>query len=506
MSTESTTDRDQRPGFRTLVSDAGVDARLVTIGALAMVVVAVIMGGTPVAFVVVVLILGLAACFSISVKIPGIGFAAMMLASPLLLHQIIKGVHVVHLMALLGCLAVTVAVMVRPMKVVVPAPVVAAGFFVAILGMSAAASSDAFKSGTAFAYYLLGLGVAACIAIAVIGDRPSMTWILRGWVVGSVAVNIPTLLTSETVTVRFGGALVDGRSTGMFAQPNDFGEFALFAVFISAALILFSEKWYDRVGGVAALGISLVAVLESLSRGSWIGLVFGLIVLGVLVPRAGAWMVVAGGILLALLGAAASAGAAFASGLMTRASSVFDGAANPEDHRDLIWAQAQHMWASNPLTGVGLGRFREVTRAGGSSIAPDGAYHAHNAVLQFGAEAGVFAVVALAISTIVLAATVLRTACNRTEGDVLRAGVTVALFAGMVAVAGHALVDFVYTNPMLLLMGWAFFGLTAGAAAMPAVRYVKKRDRLREQIGPDAEQITRSAEPAPSFVVASERH
>ena len=165
-----------------------------------------------------------------------------------------------------------------------------------------------------------------------------------------------------------------------------------------------------------------------------------------------------------LVASAALIGLPFATGLAARSATVFSGNANPEDAREMIWAQARQMWSGNQWTGVGPGTYREISGSYGSLIAPDGAYHAHNAVLQFGAEAGVITVIALVAATVALAVSVVRVCWRPDPLHRQGAAVTAALFAGLMAIAGHSTVDFVYTNPVLLMFGWLLFGLTAGAA------------------------------------------
>lgn len=492
--------------WASIARSAGIDARWLLGAALMIVVAGAAVGGVGVGLIVAGLVLAVAVGVNLAARFPSAGLALLAVAAPLLLSDIGFGLQLVHALSVLGVGVVAVAVAFRPIPIRIPAAMLVAAIFIAGLTLAAVLSTAPFDSTVALSLYLLGFGVALAAAIAVANDTGALRWVLRGWTIGALIAIVPSLSGATQVDVRFGGALVDGRTTGIFAQPNDFGEFGLYAVFIGFALVLAARGAFDGLLGIAGLIVGLSAVSLSLSRGSWIGLILGLAALAILLPRVGVWILAAAAAVGAGLVVAASAGLPFATSLLSRGVSVTDGGANPEDHRDLIWGAAIHMWQGSPWTGVGIGRYQDVSATAGFGLGPAGAYHAHNAFLQFGAETGLLALLPLLAMAGTLAVSVVllvlrgRSAARSSANTANRPGrrrlsACVALFAGLVAIVGHSLVDFVYTNPMLLILAWLMFGLTAGLTLLPAGGDAEsaRNSRAQQDLAPQPQLVELSS-------------
>ena len=94
----------------------------------------------------------------------------------------------------------------------------------------------------------------------------------------------PALPSALRVSDQFDGSLVAGRVQGAFAQPNDFGEFALLGSVAAGALIVSSPLRRDRLLGAVGLLVGLAGVAVSFSRGAWLGGIVALLAVAVLSP------------------------------------------------------------------------------------------------------------------------------------------------------------------------------------------------------------------------------
>jgi O-antigen ligase len=71
-------------------------------------------------------------------------------------------------------------------------------------------------------------------------------------------------------------------------------------------------------------------------------------------------------------------------------TTLFPGVENPDDRRDLVWAEAWDMMVSKSVGGHGPGSFQRAPIGTSSPIADYYRLHAHNVLLHVGAESGLF--------------------------------------------------------------------------------------------------------------------
>lgn len=448
-----------------MVNRAGVSRRWLMVAVIGVVAASLVSGGPIVGAFSVVAVAVLVGGLALLARAPFVGLLVIPAGAPILLVEVAGGLTLVFVLSIAAITTVILGLIVRGRRVPIFTTMVVALLFIAALGLAVVTSVDPMRSATSFAYYVLGWALAGCAAIVVVINRTALAWLLRAWLVGALISIMPALLTGSFGGVRYGGALVEERATGIFAQPNDFGEYSMMTVFVALALMSLRLGWLDRVLGLATVAIALIAVAASLSRGTWVGLVVGLLVVGLLAPRIGIGLLAIGIASVAGLWMATLAGSSWAAGMTTRAGSVFNGSTNPEDHREQIWALAESVWWQNPMTGIGPGEFQSVSRSVGSPIAPEGAYHAHNSLLQLGQEGGIVAVIALGATVLTLIAVVVSAVVrSRQPRPIADSRATVFLFGALAGIAAHSMVDFVYTNPMLLALAWLLFGITVGSA------------------------------------------
>lgn len=281
---------------------------------------------------------------------------------------------------------------------------------------------------------------------------------------GSVAT-CAFALPESTQRGSFGAAVVDGRAQGVFSQPNELGLFAGTTVVLGLAVLVGAgESRHPGLQRLAvALGglVALAALALSLSRGAWLGTLLALLVAGVLVaPIRRVLLGVVGGVTLGLsVLAAGQALPAQVDVIGARAGLLTDRGSNPYDERPAIWAEGLRQARDHPLAGVGPAGFTDAS-AGSPSlvVAFVRPAHAHNVVLNFSAESGVPAALALLAVTLLTAKEVI-VGRRRPGWSPRQRGLLTALGCLPLVVLGQGTIDAPLRNPTTLLHTAAVLGL-----------------------------------------------
>lgn len=342
-------------------------------------------------------------------------------------------------------------------------------------------------------------GVFYVICRSVLDDWNAVRWSVWAMVAGVAGVCLMGLyqLVSGAGPDDFlvGGSI---RVYGSFGTPNTLAAYLeLTVLFLLACLPLAwrgnaefrfhtLEKW--AILAVSALGMLVVGLTQS--RGGWIGLALGLMVLWwqfpnkVKVVSFVAGVVVVGGFLLTPPGQ--SQLDRFME-IQEETAPVEPGVARSSYEvgagRGALWATANIMIRENPLTGVGAGEFDENYREYVPSWLdrfPRG--QAHNVWLQMGAQAGVWGILAYAAWYAASIWSVI-TARRRTDNP---SGfwVITGVLAVFVAYTAHSMVD--YLN--VLSLGLQLSVLTAialNAAPEPLSRYTTNRSPVHSPVVPE---------------------
>ena len=313
--------------------------------------------------------------------------------------------------------------------------------------------------------FLIGSGLLISV-VQSSADPAGPAWIMRAWVMAFVVAVLPSLSSPPDSTgLEQGGGVVRGRIEGVFTQPNYLGELCLLTVFVAVALLLSQSGILDRILAVFGCVLAIVTMALSLSRGSFIGLIVGAVVVCLLVPRLVVRVAVAGGVLVSCVLVLWLVGNQFVVVLIARLGSISAAETNPQDSRALIWGEAVRLWSEHQLFGVGLGRYLAETQSAGSDLAPAGAWHAHNVILHAGVETGVLGMATLVAAAIVVVFTV-GLAWGSGRALILPRRASAALLAGLFGAAAHGAVDFVYSQPVLVALLGVYVGLLA-AGCLP---------------------------------------
>lgn len=299
--------------------------------------------------------------------------------------------------------------------------------------------------------------------VAACRTRTDVRLVVAGLVFVVAAVGLTTLGGSRHVRTDFGGAVVTGRASAMFSEPNQLGSFSAVGAVVGIGLTLGLRDRRHRLAAGAATTVVVLALLLSLSRGAWIGFAAGILVLAVSVRRARRALAVG---TLVLFAVALTYGA-----LRPQSPEVhvvgarfksFTGEKNPYDDRPTIWAEGRRQVLEDPLTGQGLGNFPLVARRSTSESHTAFPPHAHNLFLNWAAETGLPGVACIAGFGVHLAA-LARQALRRMRGD--GRGRDAALLAGLaggaLAVVGQGFVDYTLWSTVVFTQLWAVLGALA---------------------------------------------
>lgn len=271
-------------------------------------------------------------------------------------------------------------------------------------------------------------------------------------------------MTAGTPSARFGGAVIADRPTGSFAQPNELGSFSALGMFVALAFALGGRTLSTRIAGWLGGAACMIGMLLSLSRGAWVGTGLAAMYLFATLPearRAVAAALVPFAVGVFLFGSFAPSSPQVAV-VGNRLAALT--AENPYDSRPQIWMEARNQIEADPWTGQGPGSFPTVSARSSSEAATVQALHAHNVLLNWGAEMGLPAalmLVGLAVSLGLVARRAGRVASQ--AGDRRQRAFIGGIVAALITVMGQGLFDYVWRNQVIF---FAIVSVTAGLIAL----------------------------------------
>lgn len=304
---------------------------------------------------------------------------------------------------------------------------------------------------------------AALVILADLMREPSARRMVA-WTVGAAVLAQAGLgLVQTALEAGPGGFVVGGvlRAFGTFDQPNPYGGYlGVHAPLVLAAAIYARgsrRRWLVLLGIVL-----LMAIAASRSRGAWLGVgASSLVVVLAAGHRTRPWARAALGAL--AVGVLALALAALV-GVFDRTlppdiERTIQGTHPVEDavrhraHDDFAiaqrvahWAAGWRMFQDRPLLGVGAGNFDDAYRTYALNPFDEPLGHAHNVVLNFGAEAGLLGMLMFAGLSLWAFWTAM-TAARRARGATIEWSAVGALGA-LVGFAIHNLVDSLFVSGM----------------------------------------------------------
>lgn len=375
-----------------------------------------------------------------------------------------------QLVQAMAFLAVATVATVAAMQLWLPLPPWQIGLPLATMVVSAALASlgTPVPGVSLHMNVALAIGVLVLVAMwAVVDEAPRLIAVVSALVLAGGIVGVVSLASAGDLSTAAGGAIVRGRASGVFAQPNELGIFAAMLLPVALALALATSGLHRVAAGTGAVLVAAALTL-SLSRGAWFGAAVGVLALLVLLPerrrRVGtlATGAAALGTLVLLL-----APPSMSSAVSQRVSSMITGDENPYDERSEVYAEAARQIADSPVVGQGPGAFSMTARG----LTPDGydldISHAHSLVLVVATEYGVLGVLALLGLGLGLAHVLRRSVwprSGRPRGEAPQVTIVAAgLVAGLAAAFAHGVVDYPLRNPVSGMTAWLVLALTVAS-------------------------------------------
>jgi putative inorganic carbon (hco3(-)) transporter len=265
----------------------------------------------------------------------------------------------------------------------------------------------------------------------------------------------------SSIRSQFGGAVVTGRAQGVFPQPNDLGAFAAIVFMVALGSALGSRGRGVRVLSIAAAGLSILALLMSLSRGAWVGTALGGALMLYLLPQARRALLamvlpvlVGLGLVIAVVNAPDPPQVRI---VRERLATFADPTKNPYDNRIAIYREAWREIRADPWTGVGPGGFPSASARAGSLTGVLGAAHAHSVLLTVATEMGLPASVLVIGLTVAIGLVVLR--AMRQLPSARDRAIVAGIGSGLFVQVGQGLVDFNLRNPVIFILMWSLVGM-----------------------------------------------
>ena len=259
-----------------------------------------------------------------------------------------------------------------------------------------------------------------------------------------------------TPGMRGVGPDITTRVVATFYNSNFYAEYLILMIGVVIALA-FTEKPRARILA-AAVGLLLgVSLLLTYTRGSWLGLVVGLLV----------FVIVADARYLFAVAAAAGAGVLFVPGVVSRLKQSTANSSSA-DFRLGIWKIAGQAIRNHPVFGYGagdfLGAYREVVVQQVDLYQGYVTFGAHNSYFELAAEIGIIGGIAFFVVTFLYATRGIYIA-TRKGVDATTKYTALGLSVGLVGILANTFTSNTFQHPQSGLFFWILSGIVAGLGA-----------------------------------------
>lgn len=231
-----------------------------------------------------------------------------------------------------------------------------------------------------------------------------------------------------------------------FENPNVYGEYLILVIPIIVGLIWTEKGWKKKMFLIATFGITLVALTLTFSRGCWLGIIFALAILLVIINKRFIWLGVLGLLLLPFV---------LPEAIMNRFLSIGDMSDSSTSYRVYIWLGTIAMLKDYWFSGIGLGITSFNTIYPIYSYNSISAPHSHNLYLQLIVEYGI---IGLVVMVGIIYNFCKEIAVNmKNKKDILTAGI----LAGLLGFMLQSMFDYTWYNYRVVLIFWSIlaFGM-----------------------------------------------
>lgn len=232
-----------------------------------------------------------------------------------------------------------------------------------------------------------------------------------------------------------------------FENPNILAEYLIMIFPVSLGLFLYNRSFARRMIFALTSFIILITIGLTYSRGSWLGLAFGIVLLFLLID----WKVLLGFIPLGIAGLFV-----LPPSIVQRILTIGSLQDSSNLYRFNLWTKAINIVKDFWFSGIGIGYipFQEISHLYITNMAP---YHTHNTYLQIAIEMGIPGLLVFIALTLISFKTAIGIVLNSRE-RYYRIFVA-AYIASISGVLIHGLAEHVFFNPKIILTYWLIFGI-----------------------------------------------
>lgn len=307
---------------------------------------------------------------------------------------------------------------------------------------------------------LFGGIIFACAVLAACRHMNDLRFVLGAMVAVSAGIAIASFAGGFQLQAGSGAQTVGGRLQGAFDHPNQLGALCALATPVALGLAFGCQTARGRVAAAMAATVIFVSLLFTLSRGAWVGTALALLFLLVTLREARRALFVLAlpaAVAAAIVTSVAPVGRTEIQVVGERARALTT--LSQYDDRQSIYREAVREIRADPITGEGAGGFPVASLRAGSQSSTVSAAHAHNLWLNWGAEAGIPAVFLL-VGFIVALGGAARSARIgfRRAGRARDSAIVAGLAAGLLAMLGQGVFDYVFRNAVVHIAVWALIG------------------------------------------------
>lgn len=236
-----------------------------------------------------------------------------------------------------------------------------------------------------------------------------------------------------------------------FENPNVFGEYLLLVIPVIVGLLFTEKGWKKKIFLLGILGINSIALILTFSRGCWLGILFSVAILAIVIDRR-----------FILLGIALLLMAPFIlpESIINRFTSIGNMEDTSTSYRVSIWMGTIAMLKDYWFSGIGLGitSFNKVYPI--YAYSGTTAQHSHNLYLQLVVENGIMGLIMFIGIMYYFYKETIISICKKKNI------VLVGIISGMVGFLVQSMTDHTWYNYRVVLIFWMVLAFGVSLAKM----------------------------------------
>lgn len=241
---------------------------------------------------------------------------------------------------------------------------------------------------------------------------------------------------------------VKTRVFATFENPNLLAEFLIMVLPISIGLIFYSKNYLSKIIFTLTAFVIFICDLLTLSRGSWIGFAFSMVIFILLIDFKKLAFFIPAGI-----------GSLFLmpNFILQRISTIGSLKDSSNLYRFNLLNMAIDILKDFWFSGIGIGyiAFRKISPFYIRTMAP---YHTHNTYLQIAIELGIAGIVVFALLILSVFRMGVNSIMNNSKDRFIKI-FTVSYIASLCAILVHGVAEHVFFNPKIILVFWLIVGM-----------------------------------------------